>query len=105
MKRAFLFLPLFFSFVLAQRVPTVDDLLNIKSAGSPQISPDGNRVAHTVTETDWKQDAFVTHIWIADVKTGRTAQLTRGEKSAGNAQWSPDGEWLAFTSDRIGGKN
>jgi dipeptidyl aminopeptidase/acylaminoacyl peptidase len=105
MKRAFLFLPLLFTFAFAQRVPTVDDLINVKSAGGAQISPDGNRVAYTVTETDWKQDAFVTHIWIADVKTGRVAQLTRGDKSAGNAQWSPDGEWLTFTSDRVGGKN
>ncbi len=107
MKRAFLFLPLIFSIALAQtrRVPTIDDLLNVKSAGGAQISPDGNRIAYTVSETDWKQDAFVTHIWVADVKSGRTYQLTRGEKSAGNAQWSPDGEWLTFTSDRVGGKN
>ena len=105
MKRALLFLPLMFSFAFAQRVPTVDDLLNVKSAGGAQLSPDGNRVAYTVSETDWKQDAFVTQIWIADVKSGRVAQLTRGEKSAGNANWSPDGEWLTFTSERVGGKS
>ena len=65
-----------------RRVPTVDDLLNIKSIGGAQISPDGTWVAYTVTETDFKQDAFVTHIWLADAATGRTLQLTRGEKSA-----------------------
>ncbi len=88
-----------------KRVPTVDDLLNVRSAGGAQISPQGDRVAYTVTETDFKQDAFVTHIWLADVRTGNTVQLTRGDKSAGNPQWSPDGAWLAFTSDRSGGKN
>ncbi len=87
------------------RVPTIDDLLTVKSAGGAQISPDGRWVAYSVTETDFKQDAYVSHIWLADTQTGKTFQLTRGEKSAGGAQWSPDGAWLAFTSNRIGDKN
>ncbi len=73
--------------------------------GSVRISPDGAYVAYTVGATDWKQDAFVTQIWLADVKSGRTFQLTRGEKSAGNPVWSPDGAWLGFTSSRSGDKS
>src|SRR5262245_45717519 len=90
----------------AQRhIPTVDDLINVKSLGGAQISPDGRYVAYAVNETDWKQDAFVTQIWLANAATGKTLQITRGEKSAGNPQWSPDGQLLAFTSNRIGDKN
>jgi dipeptidyl aminopeptidase/acylaminoacyl peptidase len=88
-----------------RRVPTIDDLLTVKSLGSVQISPEGKWIAYTVNETDFKQDAFVSHIWLADATTGKSFQLTRGEKSAGNPQWSPDGKWLAFTSSRIGDKN
>ncbi len=89
-----------------RHVPTIDDLLTLKSIGGAQISPDGHRVAYTVTNADFKQDGFVTQIWLAETgNNGRMLQLTRGEKSSTNPRWSPDGEWLAFTSNRIEDKN
>ena len=89
----------------SRRAPTIDDLLAVKSIGGAQISPDGKWVAYTVTESDFKQDAYVTQIWVAEAATGRTFQLTRNDKSSGNPQWSPDGRWLAFSSNRVGDKN
>lgn len=87
------------------KVPTVDDLINVRSIGGSRISPDGKWVAYTVTEADWKQDAFVTQIWLVNTSGGEPFQLTRGEKSAGGAQWSPDGQWIAFSTNRVGDKN
>ena len=87
------------------RVPTIDDLLNIDAAGGARISPDGKWVAYTLTHSDFKKDAFLTHIWIAEPASGRTYQLTRGDKSAGDPAWSPNSTWLAFTSNRAGDKN
>ena len=87
------------------RVPTIDDLLTIKSVGEVRISPDGKWVAFIVRQADFKADAFINHIWIADPSSGRSFQLTRGEKSAGNMAWSPDSKWLAFTSNRAGDKD
>lgn len=89
----------------ATRPPTVDELLEVQTAGSARISPDGAFVAYTVSSTDWKQDAYVTQIWLADVKAGRTFQLTRGEKSSSGPGWSPDGGWLTFVSSRVGDKS
>src|SRR5882672_3829444 len=88
-----------------RRVPTIDDLLTIKSVGGTQISPDGKWVAYTVGYGDFKTDAFVTQIWLAQSDTGKSFQLTRGDKSATNPRWSPDGQWLAFLSNRVEDKN
>jgi dipeptidyl aminopeptidase/acylaminoacyl peptidase len=110
MKRSILVLALLLAPALvaaqnAPRIPTVDDLLRVKAAGSPQISPDGAWVVYTVSDADFVQDAFVSQIWLVNAATGDRRQLTRGEKPATNPQWSPDGQWIAFTSSRIGDRN
>ena len=87
-----------------QDVPTVDELIALKSAGSPRISPDGLRVAYIVREADFERDAYVTQIWLADAASGETFQLTRGRSSASGPDWSPDGRWVAFVSGREGDK-
>ena len=87
------------------RVPTLDDLLTLRSVGGTQISPDGKGIAYTVSYGDFKQDAFVTQIWIVNSDTGTSYQLTRGDKSSTNPRWSPNGRWLAFLSNRIEDKN
>jgi dipeptidyl aminopeptidase/acylaminoacyl peptidase len=87
-----------------RHVPTIDELLTIKTLGGAQISPDGSQVAYTVTAGDFKQDAFVTQIWLVG-GAGPPIQLTRGDKSSTNPKWSPNGAWLAFTSNRLEDKN
>ena len=62
--------------------PTVDDLISLKRAGSPVISPDGRLVAYTVRETNWDDDRYETEIWIADVAAGTTRQLPNAPKSS-----------------------
>ncbi len=89
-----------------QRVPTIDDLIGLRTVGGVQMAPDGRYVAYTVTEADFEADAFVTQVWVAPTQAGAGGpyQLTRGPKSAGSPRWSPDGAWLAFTSARTGDK-
>jgi Tol biopolymer transport system component len=80
--------------------PTIDDLLNLKRVASPAISPDGGLVAYTVRETNWDENAYETEIWVGDGT--RVRQLTTGRKSSVQPAWSPDGQWIAFVSDRDG---
>jgi dipeptidyl aminopeptidase/acylaminoacyl peptidase len=82
--------------------PSIDDLINLKRVGNPAISPDGRRVAYTVRETNWDENAYETEIWLADSTTGQTRQVTNARKSSTQPVFSPDGEWLGFVSDRDG---
>src|SRR3954452_10988289 len=70
--------------------PTVDQILSLKRAGSPEISPDGRWVAYTVREVNWDDNAYDTEIWLADAATGATRQLSNAKKSSMSPAWSPD---------------
>src|SRR3954462_13557418 len=84
----------------AAAAPTVDQILSLKRAGSPEISPDGRWVAYTIRETNWDDNAYETEIWLADAAPGAARQLTNAKKSSQSPSWSPDGAKLAFVSDR-----
>src|SRR5262249_29974313 len=83
-----------------KHTPTLTESLSLKGLSSQQISPDGKFVAYRLRETDWKENAYVRQIWLVNTSAGESFQLTRGKKAAGAMEWSPDGRWLAFVTER-----
>lgn len=79
---------------------TPDDLFHIRMAGEPQASPDGRYVAYTVTEADKKENRYRAAIWLSTTDGTEARRLTSGQHRDGTPRWSPDGQRLAFTSDR-----
>ena len=66
----------------------------IESEGVSQVrfSPDGNRLAYVADYEDTSQ------IFVRHMDTGQTQRLTRVERAPRSLAWSPDGEWIAFSS-------
>ena len=81
--------------------------LKFKAVGTPRVSPDSKKMVYAVNEAVMAPDKseFVTQIWMSNLDTKRNVQLTFGEKSSTNPKWSPDGNWIAFLSNRKDNRN
>lgn len=66
----------------AKPLPYVIDRLQFKQDGVPYL------------------DASRTHLYVIEERLGESTQLTFGAFDDADAVWSPDGNWVAFTSNR-----
>ena len=73
-----------------------EDLFQLKDVADANISPDGSRVAYTVTEVSPDHSRNVTHIWIVKTEGGEPQRLTKDAADENTPRWSPDGKLLAY---------
>jgi dipeptidyl aminopeptidase/acylaminoacyl peptidase len=78
---------------------TLDEFFNFVQYTQAVIAPDGNAVVIGTERGDWKHNRFRKDLWLwRDGGTGLTLLTSSGHDEG--AQWSPDGKWIAFLSDR-----
>ncbi len=82
----------------AQPPITLDEYFNTTSINSSALSPDGSTAVISTEAPDWKNSSFRDDLWLSSA-AGDLRPLTHGGSESG-PQWSPDGQWIAFVSDR-----
>jgi len=76
-------------------MPDISRFLNVRTASSPSLAPDGSRLAFSTSITGEPQ------LWVVDARGGWPRQLTFGEPVTFH-QWSPGGDWIIYGMDRGG---
>jgi dipeptidyl aminopeptidase/acylaminoacyl peptidase len=77
-----------------------DDLCTLPLVSGAAVSPQGDRVAFSITIMDPEADTYAGTICIAAVDGSGMRRCTRGTGRDAQPRWSPDGDRLLFLSDR-----
>src|ERR1700728_2759245 len=83
---------------------TAQDLVRLARVSEPAVSPDGKRVAYALRTTDMDADKGRTAIWLLDVRkrAATAARLTDLAANSSAPEWSGDGRFLYYLSNRSG---
>jgi dipeptidyl aminopeptidase/acylaminoacyl peptidase len=75
------------------------DLFSLRTAGSPQVKPDGSAIAYVRTTYDIMTDRGRRSIWLVNPGNGEQTPLVADDRaSALSPRWSPDGTRLAYVA-------
>jgi dipeptidyl aminopeptidase/acylaminoacyl peptidase len=80
------------------------DWYRVTTVAAPAVSPDGKRVAFTVTTLREADNKRHSEVWVASTTGGEPARYTSPSTESSNPRWSPDGKYLYFSSTRPGVK-
>lgn len=79
---------------------TLDAYFAASDYTSARLSPDGTAAVVAVREPDWMANRFREDLWLWRASTNKLEPLTSSGHDSG-PDWSPDGRFIAFTSDRL----
>jgi dipeptidyl aminopeptidase/acylaminoacyl peptidase len=77
----------------------VEAIARLNSATSPSLSPDARSLAYLSNSSGSPQ------IWVRDLASGTSRQLTDLPDPVQNLSWSPKGDWIAYAVAPGGGLN
>jgi dipeptidyl aminopeptidase/acylaminoacyl peptidase len=89
---------------VAPRAFQPSDWYRVTQLSGAAMSPDGKRIAFTVTTVAEAENRRHSEIWMVNSAGGAPVRWTSPGYESSNARWSPDGKLLYFTSDRPGGR-
>lgn len=99
------FSPILFAQNLSKRFLNPSDVYRLQNLGDPQISPDGNWVAYTLSSVDSVKNKRNSDIWMVSWDGKESIQLTHTPDGESQPRWSPSGKYLSFVSSRSGLSN
>lgn len=73
---------------------------SIVQASSPTVSPDGTVIAFVVSRVDVEHNTTTSQVWLASADGSMAPHAVTSGEHDGQPAFSPDGRWLAFTSNR-----
>jgi dipeptidyl aminopeptidase/acylaminoacyl peptidase len=85
----------------SKRPVSPDDYWKLQFITEAALSPDKTQAAYGVQRYDAEKDEDCTALWLLDLASGKSRQLTSGEKVDSSFAWAPDGKKIAFTSTRV----
>src|SRR5690606_5261166 len=86
-----------------KRAFTPADWYRLTTLSDPAMSPDGSRIAFTVTTVKEQENKRHSEIWVVPTQGGEAVRFTAPGVESSGPWWSPDGSRLLFTSRRRGG--
>lgn len=81
-----------------------NDWHRVRTVSSPAMSPDGKRIAVTVTTVVEAQNKRHSEVWVVSTAGGNPERWTSPAFESSSPRWSEDGKLLYFTSNRPGGR-
>ena len=79
---------------------TLDTFMAETEYTSARLSPDGTAAVIATRGPDWMANRFREDLWLWRKSSGKLEPLTTSGHDSG-PDWSPDGRFIAFTSDRL----
>ncbi|MFN2141763.1 MAG: TolB family protein, partial [Candidatus Promineifilaceae bacterium] len=83
-----------------KQLMTAEVLYDLQVVFEPQISPDGGHIIFALQRIDRKSEKKYRNLWLVPTSGGEPRQFTYGDQTDRHARWSPDGQEIAFISNR-----